>query len=586
MSSLRATLALLGLLAGLPASAQTMVQHTGTMKSAATGAAATTTFNYTGAKTTYTVPAWATTLIITAKGAQGGSATTSGNVGGLGAVVTGTFTVTGGSVLNLLVGGAGTSHRDSPSGGGGSFVATAANAALLVAGGGGGAGSNYSSTSANASLSTSGNAGYDPGRTGNGAGGSSGAGGAAGRLTGGGGGFSGDGASTTADGGTSISGPGKSFLSGGAGGASATSAACSTWSSAPGGFGGGGGAGYAAAGAGGGYSGGGGTDGCASGTGGGGGSYNGGTNPSSAATNTGNGQIVISIPVSLPTVTTTAATGISSTSVATGGTLTAPGVSPITGSGVCWSTSPNPTIASSKTAENATSGTFTSTLTGLTAGTTYYARAYATNLAGTSYGSQISFTPGLQNWLRGAPTSDPTNRRAIVTSIAGINGATNYTSSLETWTGSWQAPQAIYEHGGNLDDATTWYQTGTGEGSTWNNATPGTSAGELVVDLQAVRSLARFVVFQMFSDGKTTHAYFYSHASTSATPPANTDAGWMLQGGGAIGVGATNGTTITSPTTFTVTPFTSRYIKLRALNDGSQTSGSYIELKGVKAFSQ
>ena len=75
-------------------------------------------------------------------------------------------------------------------------------------------------------------------------------------------------------------------------------------------------------------------------------------------------------------------------------------------------------------------------------------------------------------------------------------------------------------------------------------------------------------------------------ASTGATPPANTDAGWMLQGGGAIGVGATNGTTITSPTTFTVTPFTSRYIKLRALNDGSQTSGSYIELKGVKAFSQ
>ncbi len=495
MKRLHTAVALSVLLVGLPTSAQTLIHHTGTLKSAATGSV-TTTFNYTGAKTTYTVPYGATSIVITAKGAQGGSATTPGNAGGLGAVVTGTFTVTGGSVLNLLVGGAGTNHLDSASGGGGSFVATAANAALLVAGGGGGAGTNYSAAAANASLTTTGNTGYDPGRTGNAAGGSGGAGGGAGRLTGGGGGFSGNGVASGSDGGASISGPGISFLNGGAGGASSTSSACATWSSAPGGFGGGGGAGYAAAGAGGGYSGGGGTDGCPAGTGGGGGSYNGGTNPSSAVTNTGHGQIIITVPVSLPTLT---------------------------------------------------------------------------------------------NWLRGAPTSDPANRRAFVTSISALNGASNYTSSLETWTGSWQAPQAIYEHGGNLDDPTTWYQTGTGEGSTWSTGSSASAipAGELVVDMQQVRTLARFVVFQMFSDGKTTHAYFYSHPSTSATPPTNTDAGWVLRGGGAVGAGATNAsTTVTSPTTFTMTPFTSRYIKIRAQNDGTLLSPSYIELKGVKAFSQ
>ncbi|MFZ4514324.1 MAG: hypothetical protein ACOYNX_11900 [Geothrix sp.] len=58
-------------------------------------------------------------------------------------------------------------------------------------------------------------------------------------------------------------------------------------------------------------------------------------------------------------------------------------------------------------------------------------------------------------------------------------------------------------------------------------------------------------------------------------------------GGGVIGAGATNGTTtVTSPTPFTMTPFISRYIKIRAQNDGSLGSSGYIELKGVKAFWQ
>ena len=65
---------------------------------------------------------------------------------------------------------------------------------------------------------------------------------------------------------------------------------------------------------------------------------------------------------------------------------------PVTDRGVCWNTSGSPTIAGSKISNGTGIGTFTSNLTGLTPGTKYYVRAYATNYAGTAYGDEISFT--------------------------------------------------------------------------------------------------------------------------------------------------------------------------------------------------
>jgi hypothetical protein len=94
-----------------------------------------------------------------------------------------------------------------------------------------------------------------------------------------------------------------------------------------------------------------------------------------------------------PTVaSTTAASGIAKTSATSGGNITNDFGTTITARGVCWSTSQNPTTADSKTTESGTTGIFTSNITGLTAGTLYYVRAYATNAAGTSYGAQESFT--------------------------------------------------------------------------------------------------------------------------------------------------------------------------------------------------
>ncbi len=63
-----------------------------------------------------------------------------------------------------------------------------------------------------------------------------------------------------------------------------------------------------------------------------------------------------------------------------------------TTTGICWGTSPNPTIANSRTSTVLTSLKSTATMTALVNGTTYYVRSYATNALGTVYGNEISFT--------------------------------------------------------------------------------------------------------------------------------------------------------------------------------------------------
>ena len=92
-----------------------------------------------------------------------------------------------------------------------------------------------------------------------------------------------------------------------------------------------------------------------------------------------------------PILTTSSVTSIASTTATSGGTISFDGGSSITTTGVCWSTSQNPTTANSKTTDGATSGTFTGNMTGLIGGTTYYVRAYATNANHTAYGMQTSF---------------------------------------------------------------------------------------------------------------------------------------------------------------------------------------------------
>ena len=95
-----------------------------------------------------------------------------------------------------------------------------------------------------------------------------------------------------------------------------------------------------------------------------------------------------------PTVTTQAVTDITQTTATGNGNITDLGAPNPTEHGVVWSTSLNPTIGDSKTTDGAvsTTGVFTSSITGLTPGTLYHVRAYATNTQGTVYGNDVTFT--------------------------------------------------------------------------------------------------------------------------------------------------------------------------------------------------
>ncbi len=90
------------------------------------------------------------------------------------------------------------------------------------------------------------------------------------------------------------------------------------------------------------------------------------------------------------TVNTTQVSLVTNTSAVVKGSITASGN--VAEAGVCYGTTPNPTIAGSVVKANTQSGSFSVTLSALTPGTTYYAKAYATVAGTTTYGEQVSFT--------------------------------------------------------------------------------------------------------------------------------------------------------------------------------------------------
>ncbi len=93
-----------------------------------------------------------------------------------------------------------------------------------------------------------------------------------------------------------------------------------------------------------------------------------------------------------PTLSTASASAITPSTALCGGIVSSDGGDPVSARGICFNTTGNPTISNAIISSGSGVGTYSTTLSGLQAATTYYVRAYATNSIGTAYGNQIIFT--------------------------------------------------------------------------------------------------------------------------------------------------------------------------------------------------
>ena len=112
------------------------------------------------------------------------------------------------------------------------------------------------------------------------------------------------------------------------------------------------------------------------------------------------GDVVLTLSMSKVKQTTpkvsiaATATDVTQNSFNIGGSLLETGGSAITAYGHCWSLSHNPTVNDKKSDNGGTQAIceFSSAVTNLAVGTTYYVRAYATNALGTSYSDEVAVT--------------------------------------------------------------------------------------------------------------------------------------------------------------------------------------------------
>ena len=132
-----------------------------------------------------------------------------------------------------------------------------------------------------------------------------------------------------------------------------------------------------------------------------------------------NGTFTVVSVNAAPTVTTQAVTSIGSSTAIGNGNVTSDGGSAVTERGVVLSTVVNPTTSDTKFTSPGTTGVFTASMTGLSSGTLYHVRAYATNFIGTSYGSDVTFTTTVPNT---APTVTTQAASSITSSSAVCNG--------------------------------------------------------------------------------------------------------------------------------------------------------------------
>ncbi len=171
------------------------------------------------------------------------------------------------------------------------------------------------------------------------------------------------------------------------------------------------------------------------------------------------------ITAALPTVSTSPVTGITATTAVSGGTVINDNGAPVTARGVVWSTTAGPTIDNNQgiTSNGTGSGGFASDLAGLSPGTAYFVKAYATNSVGTSYGGEVQFTTSIPAVVTisgltiGAGTTPCFDASQTIT-VSNVTVQTGGTATFIAGGNILMQPATMVQNGGHLHASITTTQ--------------------------------------------------------------------------------------------------------------------------------
>ena len=281
----------------------------------------------------------------------------------------------------------------------------------------------------------------------------------------------------------------------------------------------------------------------------------------------------ISPSISTPVLTTISpASSIGTTSAVVGGNITDEGLTQVSARGIVYGTTAGSSTYTLTTGSGA--GTFTTTLTGLTAGTRYFVRSFATNVQGTAYGAEINFT---------TLTTPTVSVTATITSITGstatgggtisadggasvlarglVWGTTSGSSTFSTTTGSGTGTYTSSLN--SLSNGTTYFvrafatnSVGTSYGPELSFATPSTATMSSTIT-STITSASAVLGGALSSTGNatTTVGVMYSTASnfgTYSTTTINTNA--------SVGTYATTITGLSQLTTYFAKTFATNIV--------------------------
>jgi len=225
---------------------------------------------------------------------------------------------------------------------------------------------------------------------------------------------------------------------------------------------------------------------------------------------------------SAPTVTTQAVSSIGTTTATGNGNITATGGVDPTARGFCWdlATNADPDISDSKVEETGTfsTGAFTGSITGLTAGTQYKVRAYATNTTGTGYGSVVTFY---------TQSTEPTAHAASFTATAASQTQIDLTFSAASTIPA--SGYLIIQRTSAAPTGTPADATGYTVGNTIGDGTVAAIVTNTAATSASISGLTAgthyyYTIFPYNWDGASSSTYNYRTSATVPGADATTDA--------------------------------------------------------------